>query len=71
MNEWTTFQRLKIACLRARAIALSFSGGTLGGVAAPFIAVPIGLHYGWRAAFLFTGALGLGWMVLWAESTSR
>jgi len=51
---------------RARAIALSFSGGTLGGVAAPFIAVPIGLAYGWRNAFLFTGALGLAWMGLWA-----
>jgi ACS family hexuronate transporter-like MFS transporter len=50
---------------RARAIALSFSGGTLGGVAAPLIAVPIGLRYGWRAAFLFTGLLGLMWMVIW------
>ena len=53
------------ASKRARAIALSFSGGTLGGVAAPLIAVPIGVRYGWRAAFLFTGALGLAWMVLW------
>ena len=52
---------------RARAIALSFSGGTLGGVAAPLIAVPIGRAFGWRAAFLFTGALGLSWMVLWAS----
>jgi len=54
------------ASKRARAIALSFSGGTLGGVAAPFIAVPLGLKYGWRNAFLFTGALGLAWMFLWA-----
>jgi ACS family hexuronate transporter-like MFS transporter len=55
------------ASKRARAIALSFSGGTLGGVAAPLIAVPIGIRYGWRAAFLFTGALGLSWMVLWVS----
>jgi ACS family hexuronate transporter-like MFS transporter len=54
------------ATKRARAIALSFSGGTLGGVAAPLIAVPIALNYGWRAAFLFTGALGIAWMVIWA-----
>jgi ACS family hexuronate transporter-like MFS transporter len=53
------------ASKRARAIALSFSGGTLGGVAAPLIAVPIGLRYGWRAAFLFTGALGFSWLALW------
>jgi ACS family hexuronate transporter-like MFS transporter len=54
------------ASRRARAIALSFSGGTLGGVAAPLIAVPLGLRYGWRAAFVVTGAFGLAWMVLWA-----
>ena len=54
------------ATRRARAIALSFSGGTLGGVAAPLIAVPLGLKYGWRAAFMFTGAFGMAWMLLWA-----
>ena len=32
------------ATRRARAVALSFSGGTLGGVAAPLIAVPIALR---------------------------
>ena len=53
------------ANLRGRAIALSFSGGTLGGVAAPLIAVPIALRYGWRAAFLFTGALGITWLIIW------
>src|SRR5262245_26743128 len=40
------------AKLRARAVALSFSGGTLGGVAAPLIAGPLGLLYGWRTAFV-------------------
>lgn len=53
------------ATRRARAIALSFSGGTLGGVAAPLIAVPLGLKYGWRAAFVFTGAFGVAWLLLW------
>jgi MFS transporter, ACS family, hexuronate transporter len=50
---------------RARAVALSFSGGTLGGVAAPLIAVPLALAYGWRIAFLISGAFGLVWLVLW------
>ena len=50
---------------RARAVALSFSGGTLGGVAAPLIAVPLGLARGWRTAFLVSGAFGLAWLVLW------
>src|SRR5215470_14653862 len=54
------------AKLRARAVALSFSGGTLGGVAAPLIAGPLGLLYGWRTAFLVTGAFGVVWLILWA-----
>ena len=51
---------------RARAMALSFSGGTLGGVAAPLIIVPLALQYGWRTAFVISGAFGLAWLILWA-----
>src|SRR5215470_3995332 len=51
---------------RARAVALSFSGGTLGGVAAPLIAVPLALAYGWRTTFVISGAFGLAWLILWA-----
>src|SRR5436309_9369454 len=54
------------ATRRARAVALSFSGGTLGGAAASYIAIPLGLKYGWRAAFAITGAFGIAWLVLWA-----
>jgi ACS family hexuronate transporter-like MFS transporter len=54
------------ASRRARAIALSFSGGTLGGAAASYIAIPLGLKYGWRAAFAITGAFGIVWLALWA-----
>jgi ACS family hexuronate transporter-like MFS transporter len=50
---------------RARAVALSFSGGTLGGIAAPLIAVPLALAYSWRIAFLISGAFGLAWLGLW------
>ncbi len=53
------------ASLRARAIALSFSGGTLGGAAASYIAIPLGLKYGWRTAFAVTGAFGFVWLALW------
>jgi len=54
------------ATRRARAIALSFSGGTLGGAAASYIAVPLGLKYGWRTAFAITGSFGVAWLVVWA-----
>src|SRR6266571_1189886 len=50
---------------RARGIATSFSGGTLGAILTPIIAVPIGLKFGWRTAFLLTGALGAIWLVIW------
>ena len=42
------------ATRRARAMALSFSGGTLGGVAAPLIIVPL------------AGAFGVAWLIFWA-----
>ena len=54
------------ATLRARGIALSFSGGTIGAVMMPLLLGPLAIKYGWRAAFLTTGALGLTWMVIWA-----
>ena len=51
------------ANLRARGIALSFSGGTIGAVMMPLLLGPLAIQYGWRAAFLATGVLGLVWMV--------
>src|ERR1051325_303409 len=61
------------ASRRARAIALSFSGGTLGGVAAPLIIVRIALGVfwiipplGWRGAFFFSGLFGIVWLAIWA-----
>jgi ACS family hexuronate transporter-like MFS transporter len=51
---------------RARGIALSFSGGTIGAVMMPLLLGPLAIQYGWRNAFLATGALGVIWMVIWA-----
>jgi ACS family hexuronate transporter-like MFS transporter len=43
-----------------------FNGGTNLGVISAALIVPwIDIHYGWRAVFLFTGALGLVWLVWW------
>ncbi len=50
------------ASLRARGIALSFSGGTIGAVMMPLLLGPLAIQYGWRVAFLATGALGLMWL---------
>jgi ACS family hexuronate transporter-like MFS transporter len=54
------------AHMRARGIALSFSGGTIGAVMMPLLLGPLAIRYGWRIAFLATGALGLTWLLIWA-----
>ena len=55
------------AHLRARAIALSFSGGTIGAVMMPLLLGPLAIQYGWRAAFITTAGLGAAWLVIWAD----
>jgi ACS family hexuronate transporter-like MFS transporter len=52
--------------LRARGIAVSWSGGTLGAIMTPIVMVPISVAYGWRAAFIVTGLFGAAWLLLWA-----
>jgi ACS family hexuronate transporter-like MFS transporter len=54
------------ANLRARGIALSFSGGTIGAVMMPLLLGPLAIQYGWKTAFIATGLLGLTWMIIWA-----
>jgi ACS family hexuronate transporter-like MFS transporter len=53
------------AHLRARAIALSFSGGTIGAVMMPLLLGPLAIQYGWRSAFIATAGLGVAWLVIW------
>jgi ACS family hexuronate transporter-like MFS transporter len=55
------------ASLRARGIALSFSGGTIGAVMMPLMLGPLAIQYGWRTAFIATGFLGLIWLIIWAS----
>jgi ACS family hexuronate transporter-like MFS transporter len=55
---------------QARGLAISYSGGSLGAIVAPLMVVPIANRFGWRAAFLVTGVLGVVWLALW-WSTAR
>jgi ACS family hexuronate transporter-like MFS transporter len=50
---------------RARGVAIAYSGGSLGAIVAPLIVTPINAHWGWQKAFLFTGLIGIAWMLLW------
>ncbi|MFZ0588866.1 MAG: MFS transporter, partial [Bryobacteraceae bacterium] len=50
---------------RSLAVAIFDSGSSVGGAIAA-IAIPwIALEFGWRRAFVFSGALGLFWLFLW------
>ena len=50
---------------RAFATGLFNSGTNVGALVAPLVVPPLAAAYGWRAAFLFTGAIGLLWLSLW------
>jgi ACS family hexuronate transporter-like MFS transporter len=50
---------------RAFATGLFNSGTNIGAIVAPLVVPPLAAAYGWQAAFLFTGAIGFLWLVLW------
>lgn len=50
---------------RAFAMAIFDGGSALGAIAAPPLVALLALHFGWRAAFLMTGGLGLFWLSAW------
>src|SRR5919204_6889684 len=50
---------------RGLATALFDSGSSVGGAVAPFIVIPIYLHWGWRPAFVIPGMLGFLWLIAW------
>jgi ACS family hexuronate transporter-like MFS transporter len=56
---------------RGRGLAVAYSGGSLGAMVTPLIVTPIFLWWGWRAAFWFTGLVGLAWLALWAAVSWR
>lgn len=50
---------------RALATGLFNSGANAGAVVAPLVVPWITLTWGWREAFVFTGLIGLIWLVFW------
>ena len=59
VSEWFPKQQ------RALATGIFNSGSNVGAIAAPLIVPWIALTWGWRWAFVGTGALGFGWIALW------
>ena len=50
---------------RALATGIFNAGTSIGAMVTPLIVPRIAARFGWRWAFLFTGALGFAWVVLW------
>jgi ACS family hexuronate transporter-like MFS transporter len=50
---------------RAIAVAIFDSGSSVGGAIASFSIPWIALTFGWRSAFIFSGALGSVWLLWW------
>ncbi len=57
----------RIVAVRDRTLANGVfnSGAAAGAVLAPLVVTALTVSYGWRAAFLVTGALGILWIVAW------
>lgn len=56
---------------RSRGTAIAYSGGALGAILTPIIVTPIFRMFGWRAAFWYTGLVGLLWIGLWVRVGRR
>ncbi|MBV8818734.1 MAG: MFS transporter, partial [Acidobacteriaceae bacterium] len=50
---------------RSVAVAIFDSGSSVGGAVAALTIPWIALTFGWRAAFVFSGLLGFGWLAAW------
>lgn len=50
---------------RALATGIFNSGSNIGAIIAPLIVPWIAVTWGWREAFLITGAIGFIWVILW------
>ena len=60
VSEWFPMRE------RALAVGIFNSGTAVGNALAMPVTAFITLKYGWRAAFVFTGALGFLWLIGWA-----
>jgi MFS transporter, ACS family, hexuronate transporter len=50
---------------RSLATGIFNAGTSIGAIVTPLVAPWVALHWGWRSAFLLTGALGFVWLIFW------
>ncbi|HEY3938375.1 MAG TPA: MFS transporter [Bryobacteraceae bacterium] len=56
---------------RGIAVAIFDSGSSVGGAVAALSIPWIAMRFGWRSAFVFSGILGVGWLVWWLRVYPR
>lgn len=56
---------------RTMAAGIVNTAPNLGNIIAPLTVVPFAVAFGWKAAFLVTGALGFVWLAFWIVGTRR
>jgi len=50
---------------RALGMGIFNTGAAVGGALSPPLIAWLAINWGWRPTFIITGALGVGWLVLW------
>jgi ACS family hexuronate transporter-like MFS transporter len=56
---------------RGRGVAVAYGGASIGSIITPLVVNGIAIRWGWRRAFLTTGALGVAWLGLWLLVSRR
>lgn len=54
---------------RSFALGLGNTAPNIGAILTPLLIPPLALAFGWRAAFIATGALGFAWLAAWVLGT--
>ena len=57
--------------LRSMAMGIVNTAPNIGNILAPLTVVPFAVMFGWKAAFIVTGALGFVWLAFWIAGTRR
>jgi ACS family hexuronate transporter-like MFS transporter len=56
---------------RSVGIGIINTAPNIGAIVTPLLIPPFALAFGWQAAFLVTGALGIVWLIAWQLNTSK
>lgn len=54
---------------RSFALGLGNTAPNIGAIVTPLLIPPFALAFGWKAAFIVTGALGFVWLIFWVLGT--